>query len=300
MKHVAFLLLAALILPSAARPQAGTDGLAFLKLGVGGRPLGMGEAAAASTADPSASFYNPAALASAGHAQILLMHKNWTEGVETEYLAAATSWGSVHLGLSVNATSVNDIEIRSVPGPPIGTFSSRNGAIGLTAAFFVTPELSIGLTGKFLYEKILVEEASGAGFDAGLLYTTPWKLRIGASVANLGSMNALADESSKLPRIVRIGGAYDLLTDTSNLALTLASDYVGLTTEGSSHLHAGAELRYQQVFAIRAGWQTGYDSRNFSAGAGVRYSMLMLDYAFSPFRDDFGTTHTISLLLDFP
>lgn len=300
MKHLALLFAVILFLPCAGRAQAGKSGLAFLKLGVGGRSLGMGEASAASTADPSAAFYNPAALAGVDHSQILLMHKEWTEGVASDYLAAASSLGSVRIGLSVNTASVNDIELRSVPGPPIRTFSARNGAIGLSAAFNLSPELSVGLTGKFLYEKILVDEAAGAGFDAGALYATPWNLRIGASIANLGSMNALAEESSKLPQIVRIGGAYDLLTDTTNLALTVASDYVGLTTEQTSHLHAGAELRYRQVFAVRAGWQTGYDSRNFSAGAGIRYGMLMLDYAFAPYRDDLGTTHTFSLLLDFP
>jgi len=43
--------------------QVGQTGLAFLKLGVGGRALGMGEAYSAVATDPSGMYYNPASLA---------------------------------------------------------------------------------------------------------------------------------------------------------------------------------------------------------------------------------------------
>ena len=45
-----------------AYSQAGETGLSFLKLGVGGRALGMGEAYSAVAADPTAMYYNPAAM----------------------------------------------------------------------------------------------------------------------------------------------------------------------------------------------------------------------------------------------
>src|SRR5690242_8953689 len=105
MKHIVAVLLFAVALPAAAFGQAGQSGLAFLKLGVGGRALGMGEASAATALDPSAAFYNPAALAIPDHPQILIMHKEWIEGVSSEYLSAAVGAGALHLGLSINATS---------------------------------------------------------------------------------------------------------------------------------------------------------------------------------------------------
>src|SRR5712691_8940697 len=97
--------------------QAGSTGLSFLKLGVGGRALGMGEAYSAAASDPTAMYYNPAALSLSAVPQILLMHKEWIQGVKTEYLGAMASLNTFRFGVSLNATSVDDIELRSVPGP---------------------------------------------------------------------------------------------------------------------------------------------------------------------------------------
>ncbi len=284
---------------SLAFGQAGQSGLTFLQLGVGARPLGMGEAYSAIADDPAAAYYNPAALAFTSSSQLLLMHKEWVQDVRTEFMAASTSLGRLGLGLSVDATSVDDIEIRDVPGPPIGTFDARNAAIGLSAAYSATPELSLGLTGKFLYEKILVDEASGYGFDLGALYRTPWNVSIALAVDNLGSMGVLHDEASVLPKLVRAGAGYQTAIQSMDGTLTFAADYIRNTVEQVSHMHLGGEFNYRSSFAVRLGYQTGYDAKNISAGVGVRYGMMQLDYAFVPFRYDFGTTHTFSLLIRF-
>ncbi len=278
--------------------QAGQTGLSFLKIGVGGRALGMGEAYTAEGGDPASMHYNPASMSLSKTPQILLLHKEWIQGVRSEYLGAMTPVGQFRLGLSVNATSVDDIELRTVPGPPIGTFSARNAAMGISAAYDISPDLSIGLTGKYLYEKILVDEASGIGVDIGASYRRE-NLRLGAAMSNLGSMNSLADEATVLPRIFRAGAAYELALDQSGGSLIVSSDVVSITNESKTHVHVGAEYRYNTVFAVRAGYQSGYEARNISAGIGVRYGMLAVDYAFLPFRYDLGTTHTISLVIEF-
>jgi hypothetical protein len=190
---------------------------------------------------------------------------------------------------------VDNIEIRDVPGPPIGTFSARNAAIGTSVSYQLPNSLSVGATVKYLYEKILVEEASGYGIDAGALYMTPWNIRVAFAVNNLGSMNALQTESSKLPTVLRFGGAYETRIESIEGTLTTSADVVSFTGEKNTHLHLGAELDYKHLFALRAGYQTGYEARSFSAGVGIAYSLLRLDYAFVPFRYDFGTTHTFSL-----
>jgi len=275
--------------------QAGSTGMAFLKLGTGARALGMGEAFTAVADDPTATYYNPAGLSQTPSSQILLMHKAWIQDVTTEYLGADTHAGALSLGISINSTSVNNIDIRNAPGPALGSFDARNAAIGFSAAYSVNSDLSLGITGKYLYEKILINEASGLGFDLGVLYQTPWKIRLGASIANLGSMNALADDPTTLPRIFRIGGAYTTPIESMDGVLTLASDIVSVTNESATHANVGLEFEYQKQFALRAGYETGYDTKDFSAGAGFAYGILRLDYAFVPFREDFGTTHTFSL-----
>ena len=115
----------------AAQPlhaQAGGTGFSFLKIGIGSRALSMGDASAAAATDPSAVYYNPAALSLSDAPSILLMHQEWIQGAHTDFLGASTSAGSLHLGLGIASAGVDDIEVRTTPGPALSTFSSRNAS----------------------------------------------------------------------------------------------------------------------------------------------------------------------------
>lgn len=301
MKNALLLIGLCLILQQSAVAQAGSTGMAFLKLGVGGRSLGMGEAYSAAANDPTATYYNPAALSLSNGPQLMVMHKSWFQETQTEYLGAQTNYSDFSFGLAVNSSSVNDIEFRTSPGPAEGTFTARNACVGLSAAYALDSSLAIGITANYLYEKIFINDATGTGFNFGAIYQTPWDFRVAASVNNLGSMNVLDNFATELPKSVRIGAAKTTGMESlgPNSTLTVAADVVSYTTESKTHLHLGAELDYQHTFAMRAGYMTGYDARTFTAGVGVRYNIIALDYAYAPFRYDLGTTHTFSLGFQF-
>lgn len=279
--------------------QTGSAGLSFLKTGVGARSFGMGEASVASAADPSSVYYNPAALTLVNAPQILLMHQAWIQDAHTEFIGATTSAGALHLGLGVVSAAVDDIEVRTVPGEAQSTFSSRNASIGLSAAVDLSSELSVGATGKMLYEKIFVDEATGFAVDLGGIYRFDSSLTFGASLSNLGSMNELRNEASTLPTIFRAGGSYRTPLQAIDAMLTTSADIVSIGSEGKTHLHLGAEAEYRRLFALRAGYQSGYDSRSIALGFGLRQGMLRFDYAFVPFSRDLGSTHTLALLFSF-
>jgi hypothetical protein len=294
---VACLLIVAL--HSAGYGQVGQTGLAFLKLGVGGRSLGMGEAYSAIASDPSAMYYNPASLNLTGSSQILLMHKEWIQDTRIEYLGAKTVLNKLALGVSINSTSINNIDIREVPGPSEGTFDAHNAAIGLSGAYRIDSCLSIGATAKYLYEKILVNEASGFAVDLGGWYQTPWSIRLALAISNVGSVNELDNEKTKVPTMIRAGGAYVTGLESIDGALTVATDLVTITGENTTHVHAGAELNYRRAISLRAGYLTGYDARSVTMGVGFTYSQFQLDYAFAPTKYDLGQSHTFSLLIEF-
>ncbi|MEW5797414.1 MAG: PorV/PorQ family protein [Bacteroidota bacterium] len=281
-----------LIAGSAAAQETGT-GLSFLKLGVGARSIAMGEAYTAMASDHSSLFYNPASLRFAKEHELQLMHKEWIAETSSEYLGASVLGENFSYGFSALNTSVGEIEVRTKPGPPEGTFSAQNFALGMTLSFSIDERLAVGLTGKFLYEKIFVDEASGYGFDIGGSYRYSDDLMFGASILNIGSMNVLRSQATELPTTIRAGAAYNY-SGIEQISLIGAADVVKTLNDKQTHFNAGVEAMYDRLFAIRAGYRTGYSNTSLTSGFGVRYGIVKFDYAFVPFTEGFTSTHTFS------
>lgn len=277
-----------------ASAQSVTTGLSFLKLGVGARSVAMGESFTAVSGDHASLYYNPASLRRSTRHELMLMHRSWIAGTSTEYLGGTIVGDRWNYGFSLHSTSVDDIEVRLIPGDAEGTFSARNIALGGSVAYGVSDRLAIGMSGKFLYEKIFVDEASGYGIDLGMLYAYDDRISFGASVLNIGTMNKLRNQSSALPTTIRLGVAYTTgLTERLNGIGTVEA--VKTIDDAHTHLHAGIELAYDHFAFVRAGYLTGYEFRSFSAGVGLLYASVKFDYAFVPFSGAFNSTHTFSL-----
>jgi len=291
------ILTTALIIFSSAPPATAGTGMTFLTLGVGGRGLGMGEAYSTGSADPAAMHYNPASLSTIDVTTVTFMHRSWIQGTNAEYVAGAFSFGRFSLGFSTYWLSIQDVEIRRVPGPATGTFTAQDFSMGVSAAYDLSSELSVGLTVKYLYEKILVDDAGGMAFDVGGVYTTGSGIRIGASIANLGSVNALRDVSTSLPKLFRGGISYTTKLDDPDATVTGAAEVVSPLGDGGAHLHTGGEAILYGTVAVRAGYQTGYDARGLTLGTGIAHGIVTIDYAFAPTQYDLGSTHTVSLSL---
>jgi hypothetical protein len=154
------------------------------------------------------------------------------------------------------------------------------------------PRLQAGLSAGWLMEKIDVERASVIVFGAGLAYFTDFNLAVQAAAANLGGKVKFVEQEDDPPMIYRAGAGYRWQD------LTVNADYVNIKS-GDSHLQFGAEYVLEQKMFLRAGYDTGYDSRDFSAGAGFVYEGFRIDYAFVPYQSDLGNSHRFSLTYSF-
>lgn len=288
----------------AAVAEGGASGMAFLKLGVSARGVAMGDAMTALASGAGATYYNPAGMLadrdSSRTADILVMHKEWIQDTRTEFLGAALDLGGEHaIGFSLNTTTVSDIEIRTRPGEPEGTFSTRSLAVGASYARRISDDLRLGISARFLYEQILVDEASGFGGDIGVQYDTPVQgLTAGVTLANIGAMSALRTESTRLPLLVRAGAAYPIALSSLDARLLVAADLLHLFREEKTLAAFGAEVLFAQTVTARAGYQAGSDGRGLSLGGGVRYKLFSFDYAFSRLAGELGNGHTLALSIN--
>ena len=301
-KALAGLLL--LICVSRLQGQPGQSGMAFLKLGVSGRGTAMADAGSAGVSGAAATYYNPAGLLPGGMSsagsQIMFMHREWIQDTRMEFLGASVALGDDNaFGAAVNSTTVSDIEVRSRPGPADGTFSSRQFSLGMSFAHRFSPDLRVGVTGKFLYQKIFVDEGTGYAADLGAVWQSPFdSLSVGAALCNIGSMGALRTEKTTLPSLLRIGPAYTFCVSPERLETTVATDFVRILPEHRNYLNAGAEVKFNAIVAARGGYQFGSEGRGLALGVGIAYGQFALDYAYARISSDLGDAHTISLALN--
>ncbi|MGA7160568.1 MAG: PorV/PorQ family protein [Bacteroidota bacterium] len=277
-----------------AQTENASTGLTFLKLGVGGRAIGMGEAYSALSTDASGVYYNPAGISFGENDEVTLMHKQWVFGTTTEYLGATVHSKDFAFGFGFNSTNVDDIEIRQEPGPAEGTFGLHDLAVSATASWRIDTSFSMGATGKFLYEKIYVNESDGEAFDFGGRYQYNKNFAFAAVITNVGSMSTLLTEPIVLPAGARFGVSFQS-TPEDDIAFTVASDLLKTFKDNSTLVDLGGELAYNSFVAFRAGYQFGYYAKGFSAGFGLRYGLVQIDYAYVPFLDQLGDTHTFAL-----
>lgn len=280
--------------------QAGRAGLSFLKLGTSARGIAMADAMAASVRGPAALAYNPAGLVtrdSGASAELVFTHREWIEDTRLEFLAGSARIADGQVaGLAITSTTVSDIELRTRPGEAEGTFTARNFAAAGSYARALSEDVVMGIALKFLYEKILIDEASGYAVDLGIHVATPVEhLSAGASLANLGSMSSLRNDATRLPTTLRVGPAYALTFSEGSAGALMAADLLYVFPEKRTYLNWGGEVEFDRTVAVRGGYQFGSEGRGLTAGIGVRYGIVRMDYAYAKLSQDLGNAHSFTL-----
>ncbi|MFZ4592308.1 MAG: PorV/PorQ family protein, partial [Ignavibacteria bacterium] len=177
---------------------AGNTGLSFLKLGIGARSIAMGEAYSSLADDGTAFIYNPARMNASENGNVTAMFNKTMLDMTTNYVGAKFRIKKLGIGLGLLKTTVSDIEVRNTPGAPIDKFNADNFSGGISLSYEVYQNLSVGVTGKLIYEKLYIDESSGFGMDFGANYIYK-NLSVAAVINNVGSMNPLRVEKTPMP-----------------------------------------------------------------------------------------------------
>jgi len=280
--------------------DAGSSGMIFLKIGVGARSSGLAGAYSAVADNSMAVFWNPAGLANIEGTDISFAHSEYVEDIRYEVVSLAMRTDIGSFGLGAGALYADDLELREKPGEPEGYFRFDDYLLSLSYSRRMSSESDVGVTLKFLQERIYKYTTTGYALDFGAVFR-PEAVRnavLTGAVQNLGPKLSYRDAAFRLPLTMRVGASYRLPMQLLD-GKWLVSAEGAKPSDGDYNYSGGMEYSHGSGLSLRGGYRFGHDTESFSAGAGFAMGHLRLDYSYTPWDYDWGAEHWISVGVSF-
>jgi hypothetical protein len=309
-----------LVLSAQGSTKAGTSAAQFLKIPVGARAASMGNAFAAIGSDATALTWNPACVAGLDRFQGSVSHSSWIAGLMHNFAGVVVPMGDGSaLGISGIALQSEKIEQTTIERPE-GTgvfYDALDLALGITYSRSMTEYVDIGVTGKYVSQRIWSESGQTFALDFGAVLKTGFKdMKLGVSFQNFGpgltmsgrelirqldqdpasTANPYVETTVQtqqwdLPTSYRVSTSMSLIGDQglmtmSGSRLLIAIDAIHLN-DNPEHFSIGGEYEFQGLVAIRGGYVFRTDQEGLTLGLGVNIpaggSVFTLDYAYAAF-----------------
>jgi hypothetical protein len=272
---------------SVGTERIGTSAGNFLKIGVGARAVGMGEAFVAVANDPTTIYWNPAGVASIVRREGAVSHVSWPAEIAYDHIAYVAPveklGGSIGIQFGLLHTDIEETTELN----PFGTgrtIGYANWETGVTYGRRLTDRLLVGVGGKFVHED-LGEDVGGTAVNSWLVdlgsiyYLGISSVRIGMALSHFGpdmtpggeftSSNGEVREYDGFspPTTFRFGVAWEPIErETQRLTTSVEFNQPSdnrLATKG------GIEYEFSKRIAVRTGYNFNADEFKWSAGAGL-------------------------------
>ncbi|MDZ7337448.1 MAG: PorV/PorQ family protein [candidate division KSB1 bacterium] len=285
--------------------KAGSAGLQFLKIGLGGRETAMGDAGLATVRGVNAIHWNPAGIAYVEKAEAGFTHRTWLLDIRLSAAAAAVSWRHVGVfGISVVHMGIPEFEETTVLAQD-GTgrmVHAGDLAVGLALARRFTNKLSLGGQVRYVREELDRDSFSNVLLDFGAIYETGFRhLRLSVAAQHFGPDIKFLRDKFRMPLLFRIGLADDLFHTRAN-QLTVAVDLLH-PTDNRERVNVGLEYGFMETLFVRGGYRGNSDLGAWSFGAGVRHELFgvagSLDYSYADYGPIMGGVNTFSFTFGF-
>jgi outer membrane protein OmpA-like peptidoglycan-associated protein len=278
----------------------------ILQVGIGARPVGMGEAQVAVSDDAYSLYWNPAGLSRLTQTQISLMHNAWFGEINSEYIGYAQTMQQGGYGIGINYINFGEfkkfgIDSNNYPVPLEGSFTPYTLVTTFGCAQWFWPQVSLGGNVKLVSESVDTYNNITAAVDLGAQMLKVWNnFDVGLMVQNLG----LPIQGYNLPLVVKLGTAYSFFPSTDKNRLTAVLDLnVPVPIDLPYYINAGLEYWFANTVAVRAGYKVSEINSlgtlsGLTAGMGVKILDYTLDYAYADYGV-LGITHRISFTAGF-
>ncbi len=255
---------------------------AFLRMGVGAKALGMGEAFVSVADDASAVHYNPAALSFVGKRVFTSAYRALSLGRRFSYLGYAQPLRhEAGVGIGWISAGLDDIDGRDEDGQPTRKFSDSENAITFCFSKRTIPHLAFGLAIRYFQQKLAGVSTNTVGLGFGGIYKKEKKFSVGFSVQNLRSKYSWDTKelwergtttTDTIPTNYRIGFSYWLLNGRLLTAFDLEKNL-----KQTMKYHFGVDFKIYKDFNLRL----GYNNDRFAFGGGLSQRYKDFEFTFN-------------------
>jgi len=292
--------------------QAGLAG-AFLRVGLGARAKGMGDAYTALARGVEASYYNPAGLPLLENREVIASYRLLSLDRQFTYIGfampvrpkVASAGGDkfINGGFSLSwiRSGIDDIDGRNTDGQHFDNLSNSENAFIFAFALNPAKRFSVGLAVKVLWNRFpdigsngQTVSASGVGLDLGALFSPKEWVTLGLSIRDINSRyrwntSKIFDEDGSestdpFPKTVRYGLA---VRPPNWRNVTLSFDYEQIyksdlfSDKINDRFHFGGEASLLENIVVRA----GLDDGTVAAGGGYEFplfgKMSQINYSYT-------------------
>jgi hypothetical protein len=311
--------------------KAGTAAGQFLKIPVGAKAVSMAGTFTSVSDDISTLYWNPAGAIALDQFEIGVSHNSWIAGISHNFIGVVLPMkDNGTIGFSVNQLGSGDIEMTTIESPSgTGTFySTADLALSLSYAKAIMEQVSVGVSAKYINQRIANTSAQTVAFDLGILLRTGfYGMKMGLAFQNFGpalKMNGsdliktvdldpnseinpvveanLVTQSYSLPASYRVSLSMPLIGQGGLLvsemsSLLFAVDGVHLI-DNPEHFSIGTEYGFAKTLFLRGGYVFNTDEEGLTLGAGVNLNAgstsFTFDYAYAAFGI-FSAVHVVSI-----
>lgn len=267
----------------------------YLRMGYGAKGMAMGGTGTAYMNDITAAYWNPAGLAKIADYQVGI---DYMDGIgldrTTSFAGIGMRFKYGYMAISWLNAGATDFEGHDDFGTSTGSYDVQDNNINLSLATR-TGKLLWGSSIKMMFDNIDDEKKSGFGVDLGAMYEMNDYISFGANVRDVFSK---FDDSS-IPMQYNLGVAVfpfkgltvsgDLRQEESKDEITVhmgAEYWAGIGTDGDLGSGIGTMKNSNNptwddmLSQVQAGVRIGANDGQFTAGFGVRFKMIEMNYAY--------------------
>ncbi len=278
--------------------SGGKSGFNFLSIGVDAKVVSLADAGVALPPELGTVYYNPAGLGALRQSSVLITYRNWMVDGKFLYGSVSIPTNFFNFALSLTSFSVSNIEIRERPGEASGKFTARDFGVFLSASPKLSTKIKTGVTIKYIFEKIFIDETNLVAFDLGVLYSfklSQFNFQAGTSLKDFGFKGKFRNVDINLPTTLSIGASISYSIAPSGIDILLNAETRRKFYDSLNLLSIGINFKFLSSFNLNLGYISGCETGNLRFGGGVELRKFSIHYAFSPLEHNFPDSHVITI-----